>query len=268
MRSWIVIIAIVLSGLASNAQGKKIHVKAGATGDGSSWANAYGDLQAALDDAEPNDDIWVAEGTYTPTGLADPCDPRSATFQMNSAVAIYGGFPATGEPGWDDRDRQVYVTILSGDLLGNDEPSTSVADLLDDPCRCENSYHVVTGTNTESAPNTLLDGFTITAGNADDWPNQSGGGLYRYSGLVNECTITGNSARSGSGGMQCEAGHTTVTGCAFTRNSAYHGGGMKLPCFYKVTVSRCTFSNNFANDGGGIYNYSTLSLTDCTFTRN
>jgi len=48
----------------SIAAGKTIHVKADGTGDGSSWAASYGNLRTALDNADPNDEIWVAAGMY------------------------------------------------------------------------------------------------------------------------------------------------------------------------------------------------------------
>jgi hypothetical protein len=94
MRRFVVLIVVsLIVGLAvGSTQGKTIHVKVGGTGDGSSWSSAYGSLQDALDSAEPNDSIWVAEGTYKPTKLYDPCDVRTATFQMKNGVGIYGGF--------------------------------------------------------------------------------------------------------------------------------------------------------------------------------
>ena len=91
------------------AFGDNIYVKVGGTGDGSSWATAYGDLQIALDDADPNDDIWVAEGKYTPG------TERWETFMMKEGVGLYGSFPATGDPGWDKRDPNTYKTILSAE---------------------------------------------------------------------------------------------------------------------------------------------------------
>src|SRR5262249_26230837 len=45
--------------------------------DGSSWANAFDNLQDALDKAAatPGDDqIWIAEGTYTPSKVYAPLD--------------------------------------------------------------------------------------------------------------------------------------------------------------------------------------------------
>ena len=70
-----VVLAVALALIApskqvSLAQGDIIYVDADATAganNGSSWDDAYTELQAALGDAEPEDQIWVAEGTYKPT---------------------------------------------------------------------------------------------------------------------------------------------------------------------------------------------------------
>ena len=53
---------------------------------------------------------------------------------------------------WASRDPNIYQTILSGDIGVVDNNS-------------DNSYHVVTGSDTNSTA--ILDGFTITAGNAN-----------------------------------------------------------------------------------------------------
>ncbi|MDX1531485.1 MAG: hypothetical protein R3362_08160, partial [Rhodothermales bacterium] len=51
------------------AQPSVLYVDRDATGaaDGSSWADAFPHLQAALAAAEPGDTLWIAEGTYRPT---------------------------------------------------------------------------------------------------------------------------------------------------------------------------------------------------------
>ena len=56
----------------------------------------------------------------------------------------------------------------------------------------DNSYHVVTG-----ATGATLDGFTITAGNANGgYPNNRGGGMYNNgsSPTLTNVTFSGNSA--------------------------------------------------------------------------
>ena len=67
-------------------------VKIGATGlgDGTSWANAYSDLQMAL--SEPTcTEIWVAAGTYKPTKTTS----RTWSFTLEDGVELYGGFKGT-----------------------------------------------------------------------------------------------------------------------------------------------------------------------------
>ncbi|MCH7702167.1 MAG: hypothetical protein IID37_10810 [Planctomycetes bacterium] len=115
-----------------------IFVKADADGnnDGTSWENAFTDLQDALAASEGGDQIWVAAATYNPDG---PGGDRTATFQLISGVGLYGGF-AGGETELDERDPDLNVTILSGDLNGDDR--------LDFANNEENSYHVVTGSDT------------------------------------------------------------------------------------------------------------------------
>ncbi|MEO6133319.1 MAG: right-handed parallel beta-helix repeat-containing protein, partial [Saprospiraceae bacterium] len=87
MRYFIPFIALLSTYLPSTAQ---IFVKQDATGilDGTSWANAYTDLQKAIDGSNPGDQIWIAAGTYFPKGPT----PDSSHFLVVKPVEIYGGF--------------------------------------------------------------------------------------------------------------------------------------------------------------------------------
>jgi parallel beta-helix repeat protein len=257
----------------ATAVGRPIYVDANAPpgGDGASWGTAYNYLQDALTDAnsdpDPND-IWVAAGVYTPdTNSAEPngTSDRTATFQLISGVGLYGGFPSSSDPNFNDRDPNTHESILSGDLDGNDV-EVAVEDLLTEPSRDENSYHVVTGGHTDA--NTTIDGFNITAGNADGSSSEdNGGGMYNTSGspTVSNCTFSGNSADYGGGGMINEAdSRPTVTNCTFSSN---FGGGM-CNVNSSPTVTNCTFSSNFG--GGGMVNepLSSPTVTNCTFIAN
>ena len=76
------------------------------TGDGTTWENAYLDLQSALVAATGGDQIWVARGVYYPdegTGQID--NELASTFTLIDNVALYGGFdPGSGVDEMGERD--------------------------------------------------------------------------------------------------------------------------------------------------------------------
>ncbi len=225
-----------------------VDVDANGNNDGSNWTNAYINLQYALKNAFENDDIWVADGTYYPDTATD--NDRNSTFLLVVNVDVYGGFNGT-ESSLDQRKISVNKTILSGDLK-QDDPSTS-----------DNAYHVVTGRWA------TIDGFTITAGNANDGsdPNNKGGGIYNNSQSpdVINCTIKNNSATYG-GGMCNDNSGPTIINCIFLNNSASQNGGGMYNSSSSPSLYNCTFSNNSASygDGDGIYNItSPPNLRNC-----
>ena len=67
---WVCLGLLGLSAAVAGQHSMVIHVKADATGanNGSSWTDAFGDLQTALARAISGDEIWVAAGSYKPTG--------------------------------------------------------------------------------------------------------------------------------------------------------------------------------------------------------
>ena len=258
-----------------------VDADAASGGDGTSWGKAYKYLRDALAYADSNPDvneIWVAEGTYNPdTNTANPdgSGDREATFQLLNGVALHGGFP-TGGGYWESRDTSAYPTILSGDLDGNDVQGLDPCGLLDEPTRGENSYHVLIGSGTDH--NAVLDGFTITAGNANGTDtNSEGGGMRNYLGgpTVVNCTFSGNSAGDVGGGMDNDSGDAIVINCTFSRNSAMADGGGMCNDNYDFqdgspTVTNCTFSENLARWGGGMSNYddSKTVVSNCIFRNN
>jgi parallel beta-helix repeat protein len=161
-------------------------------------------------------------------------------------------------------------------------------------------YHVVKCVSGEDA-NTVLEGFTITGGNANGSPPYDvlGGGMYnsrssptvtncsfsqntasgRGSGMCNlqssptvtGCAFSGNTSEDGDGGgMYNSGGSPSVTNCTFSGNTATIGGGMSNYSFSSPAVTNCTFSNNTSRGGGGMVNYSSSSptVTNCTFSDN
>jgi len=256
-----------------------IYVDASATvgNNGYSWADAFTNLQDALKTAKDFNcnEILVAQGIYWPDiNSAHPngTGNRAATFQLINGVTIYGGFPAGGGT-LEDRKPSVYETILSGDLLQNDRQVAEPCDLLNDPCRADNSYHVVTGSDTNATA--ILDGFTITGGDANsDYPYGYGGGMYNSNGspTVRNCKFKWNSAQSG-GGIYSNSydSNTIITNCTFIENYGGSGGGIYIYNYsypYVAKVTSCIFAGNYGGYGGGVFNFGNLAVTNCTFSGN
>ena len=243
--------------------------------NGTSWADAYTDLQTAITNAVSGNHIWVAAGTYKPTATAS----RDIYFEIPNGVELYGGFAGTET---DTSQRMDYgagganETILSGDI-GTEGDNT------------DNSYHVV---YIDDASSTIkLNGLTISDGYAYG-PNdvndhrRDGGGLYfeSYGGntntlFISNCIFSDNEGRFGGGIHQYAkdgAISTSISYCTFNNNSAeYSGGGIESinGGGYVVTASynSCTFIANSAEKygGGAVRNYSTIAtFNDCSFTNN
>ncbi len=131
----------------------------------------------------------------------------------------------------------------------------------------DDNYHVVQCISGEG-PNTILEGFTVTGGNADGTgePNDRGGGMYCYGSrpTVTDCIFTSNSARYG-GGMCNRFASPALINCSFCGNDANNGGGAILNQENsQPNLTNCSLSGNDANNGGGIYNVaSNPTLTNC-----
>ncbi len=105
----------ILTICGTSAIAEVVHVNAGAQpqgADGATWESAYPDLQDALAQASPGDEIWIASGTYKPDrGTRN----TNLSFDIPSGVSVYGGFQGT-ESTVDQRDPDHPPTILSGNL--------------------------------------------------------------------------------------------------------------------------------------------------------
>ncbi len=285
----------------------RLYVKANATGsnNGTSWTDAYTDLQSALNNTcfAANAEIWVAAGTYKPTSGTD----RTIYFNVPNNVKLYGGFVGT-ETAISQRTTNTVtaiggggsngLTILSGDI-GTANDST------------DNSYHVLVVANATAA--VIIDGFTLTKGNANSNSTFLGGlaldsrgaGLYAHnngsnltltnltfssntvtaggayfntgtSPTISQCVWQQNSSVVNSGSNSSAiltiTGNLNLSQCSFIQNSARGEGTVRLfGTGSTQTFSKCLFNGNTANsEGTGIHNSSsmTIQLSQSVFVNN
>lgn len=254
----------------------------GSSTNGTSWANAYTNLQPALTKATSTDEIWVAQGTYYPAS-------KSEYLTLNAGAAIYGGF-TNGMATRAERDWAAYPTVLSGDIDQNGLVDTN------------NHPRILTLNK-----NSTADGLTIVQGYSGDhaagifvsvqtnvtirncvvsghYVRWYGGGIRvnASSVMIEDCTIANNMAYNGwGGGIYQKNGVLTIRGTLLRGNRAgevngqYNGGGLYMEGPSTTTVENCTFADNHARYAGGavgmlwtVADKVTLTLRDSTFCGN
>ena len=279
LTSWIILSALLTLLLSGITAAEVIYVDIRAPGpdhDGNSWDTGYLYLQDALAGASVSGkDIRVAAGIYTPDrSSADPngSGERTAAFALISGITISGGYAGYASPDPNHQDVELYETILSGDLDDNDVDVNDPCDLLTEPTRGENSYHVIVGSNTDA--NAVLDGFTITGGNGNTveiWPTSNGGGMLNDHGncTISNCKFIENSAQH-CGAIYNHESSIQVTNCTFIRNASQYDAGAIHNTHSHPTVTNCIFSENRGTRGGAIFNFSQSEpvLNGCTFVEN
>lgn len=254
--------------------GNIIYVKPSSDGNGSSWNTALGSIQKAIDYANAKYtkdktpvEIWVSKGTYY-TGTK-----RSDSFILRSGINLYGGFSGV-ETTLNQRNSDKNVTVLSGDI-----------GVLNDIS--DNSYHVLIGSD-----DAILDGFTITGGNADKndggavYDNKGGGMLNYHAGnrvkpsttpvlgfntTVKDCVFENNYAIEGGASYTYHGSSPTFENCQFNNNTAYYGGAVIDRAGINSKYINCDFTKNTAKYKGGacFVDYGSMAtFTSCNFNSN
>lgn len=216
----------------------KYYVNATATGnnDGSTWADAFTDVNYALSQTRNNDEIWIASGIYKPHSSS-----RSTYFDIiRSGLKIYGGFSGT-ETQLSDRVLGINETILSGDLQGNDSNVTDFYTNYSNSTRnTDNSVHIINITATGN--NLLLDGLTISDAHNNLSATERGGAIIKDKTVakltLKKCIIKNNVSRNDNAGLLAE----------FDLNNTSGSRG-------KLIVENCQFVNNMSRLASGIYSF-------------
>lgn len=221
--------------------------------NGSSWPDAFLNLQDALSVAQAEDEIWVAQGTY------DPDAASNDSYNLIDDVSIFGGFTGI-ETIREERNFNTNVTVLSGNLTSGGQ-----------------SKHVVESDNNTGTA--ILDGFKITQGNANGafgTYDSKGGGILIKNGspTIRNCWITRNNAIVGAG-IAIDAGSPLNEGniynCKIESNSSdWYAGGIYIENGSDITIYNSIFCNNSAYmAGGAIYiKDSDQDIINCNFDGN
>jgi len=192
-----------------------------AGGDGSRWDRAFRHLTDALAAAGSGDEIRVAQGVYRP-GYSD-AEPNGvpdidASFVVNRPLALYGGFAGLGADDPNDCDPVLFPTVLSGDLLGDDQDGFIGYD--------DNIRHVVIVYDVDDRA--ILDGFVVTGGNCRQGQESDPTSL----------TVRG-------GGIQINRAGPTIRRCRFIGNTGWYDGAMLNYDGSDPVVIDCVFAGNY-----------------------
>ena len=259
---------------STSAEARTYHVTQNGDGDkgGGDWSNALdeGGFRNKLKESEADDVFWVARGIYRPSGEKD----RNASFILKEGVKLYGGFKGD-ETSLESRRPEVDVTVLTGDLDGDDKRDGNGATPKAEDIVGENSYTVVRSSGCTAAA--VLDGFTVCGGIGEEGKVKNyAGGMHnvKSSPTITRCVFSGNKAvrYMGSGGGMCNdnGSNPVISHCTFSGNVSLPvscAGGM-CNSYSSPTVTRCTFSGNSGYAGGMLNDGGNPVITHCVFSGN
>lgn len=261
-----------------NAPAYYVDSSVAVSGNGSSWGDAFKTLSDALAIAQQcgyANTIFIAKGTYYPTGVQNDTARDSSFVISSGGIKIYGGYPSGG----GTRNITANPTILSGDigLPGNN---------------ADNSYHVMVVAGLSSAADSVVvDGLTLRDGNANATFSPMYGGTNAYGGngggvyiiqdslgqrlAFRDVTVTHNYAGNVAGGFEINSAAPFIYHCNVSANSTASngssnwGGGIFTELGASPLIVNSFINGNTANNGGGLYNYSgTPVVSGCVFTGN
>ncbi len=204
-------------------------------GDGSSWANAYTTIGAALSSTPTGSEIWVAAGTYN-----TPTTASALTVRANDE--LYGGFAGT-ENARGMRDIQANATIISGDTNNDDVSDMTGASAL----------LTSSGANTAYA---TVDGFTFQYGRYTT-SGKYGGAITRQSTgaafRIRNSVFRNNISQYGGAIGIASADPSYIENCIFYNNSTLAGDGHGGAIYHRrgtsMVLLNSTFYDNVANSG-------------------
>lgn len=261
--------------------GRIRYVKQGGTGKGTSWGDAMGDIQKAINDLAENapgekGEVWVAAGTYVVKDRITDDTSSPVSLLMKNGISVYGAFEGNEKSrseriekaknlkpwGWQNES-----IIRGAEFTGSGDANWNNTDEAWN-IKTSGSYHVVWFAPLPGGKaftdEVYLEGFTIEGGkfqdtNKAEYAPDCGAGVYINdpSARMRYCTVrfcnpgmkeSGNIKPRG-GGIYCKKGQTE--GNLVYNCSAYQGGGIYIDEAGFITRSMVT--NCSAYQGAGVY---------------
>ncbi len=200
--------------ISQMARSRRVYVKAGGTGDGTSWERAFGTIEEGMATCDNLGDmeLWVAEGNY-----------QLKSTLIWKTVNVYGGFEGS-ETKLKERNLNKKSTIVGGNFI---------------------TISAWGNKNTQECY--YLDGFVLTGANGPTNDYMGTFEIYKLQAFRN-CVIHGNVYGKNGGGYFQE---TKLINCLFYNNtttlysSVINTNGTDL---YNVTI----VNNIGKGSGGGI----------------
>lgn len=268
-KKWSLLLGLLLYLLPFHVNAKTVYyVKSGATGDGSSWLNASGNIQAMINKASLGDEVWIAEGTYYPEKEYEWSSMKDRTFKLRPGVSLYGGFAGTERSIQErkriDRDKNgsveswefQYETILSGEgnvkdiIIKDDDDQIDKILNIDD--NCENVVIIEYDGYDKNTIPPCVSGFTVVGGAS------SGIDVYNSSDLTATLIVECDIYYNGKGlwfcrnVANCNVHHNTETGIYQSIAYNCHIFKNKESGASNSSLYDCIIENNYTDyDGGG-----------------
>lgn len=231
MKQLILFACLSLFTFGLSAQTVFVDLDAAGAGDGTSWADAYTNLNDALLAAPAGASVWIADGTYV--------TPDTTSFFVDKELTILGGFNGT-EMDASAADPSANVVILSGDVNGDD-----VLGSYDSLSRVDNQPVLFFQDTNSVAANThtiTLDGVTIQNGNVEGF-------------------VEGDPLTAFAGGGLLSFARSNVSNVVFRENHADFGSAIATLFAEGSVFDNITVEDNYAGGAYTVYNRQTDNIT-------
>ncbi|MHC4394765.1 MAG: right-handed parallel beta-helix repeat-containing protein [Planctomycetota bacterium] len=229
----------------------------------------YDTIQAAIDAANTDETVLVADGTYTGEGNRDlQLTGKSITVRSENGpencIIDCNGTQTEPHRGFNFSNNQDINSIIYGFTIINGYSHTGAG--ID--CQ-ENQGSTLNISNCKITGNTIFDGSSRRRGGGINCQENQGSTLN-----ISNCKITGNTIFGGrgaeGGGISITDGIYFINNCEITKNWAGTGGGIYCEGENNATITNCNISKNSAKDyGGGIFCLgSSPTINNCTISNN